>query len=712
MKLITSNALAILATVAAVASASACESSPGSETQVARIMSPSNEALALLRLTDGEVTDEVLVVADQVLLTVEEGTSDHTVDALLDRIDGEHPEWSLARVGGVPMIRLTQLAFDNIGRAAEDQAERLEAVIARLETEPFVTAVAPNHLLSTSWLVEDDSDDNTILIRQERCAYAAIDYYQAYAVFREILPHVPLHDVKVAVLDTGIDLRTYEFDDIGPRLEVVTPPSPVRARWSQHGTGVAGIIAADIDGAGVNGIALPFLGDELSMQSVFLDPYTYEQIAAILPGQDLSQDLALAPLGNTLDGVAAAVRGGADVVNLSLGLALPNGDPPQHIRSIRQMWWDIVTHPDARNTLFVAAAPNYDIRLTGQNTAPAGLTDPATGARPDNLLTVGGVESCNPTERWSSSAHGDLVEAAAPATGVRVVYNNSAGYTAVNGTSFAAPMVSAIAAIAHSVDPGTLRGAALKNLLISDPASLPVEAPFQAVRPTLMFAAGSAILAHGPSSTEVDRILDNFGGLADNIPDPTGWASNRAFGQSELSVSGPSYNTHNDIFGEDTLAQGMTHANYGVVGPGAFNVVLSAGSDVLSLVVTAPFQLRHAYTIGTEAQAKLTAGGSGGDFVGTDASGTITIIDCELTTRSLPLNHFGSSLAGPYDMLVYIQLEGAASGTDVGAINSVPPQTDVTYQFTASFETAFQLINPPADWMTLWERECAGGFLP
>ena len=704
--------LALLLTTIMVAVSLGCEQTPDSETPPTGMQSPSNQALALLTLTDGEVTEETLVVVDQVLLTIAEGATDDQLDALLDRVDGEHPDWGLTRVGGVEMIRLSQLAFDNLGRAADEQAARLEAVIARLEGESFVTAAAPNHLMSTSWLVENDSDDNTILINQERCAYAAVDYYQAYAVFQEILPHVPLSDVTVAVVDTGIDVATGEFDDIGPRLQAITPASPVRDRWSQHGSGVAGIIAADIDGQGVNGIALPFLGDRLSMQFVSLDPYTYEQIAALLPGEEVSEDFALAPLGTMLDGVAAAVRGGADVVNLSLGLARSDGAPPVYIRSIRQMWWDAVTHPDARNTLFVAAAPNYDIMLTGQNTAPAGLTDPATRAGPDNLLTVGGVESCNPTRRWSSSAHGDLVEAAAPATGVRAVYNNSVRIATVNGNSFAAPMVSAIAAIVHSINPGTLRGAALKNLLLSDPASLPVEPPFEAVRPTLMFAVGRAILEHGTSSAEVDRILDNLGGRADNVPDPTGWVSNRAFGHSELRVSGPGYNTHNDIFGEDSLAEGMTHTNYGVVGPGSLNVVLSAGQDALALVVVAPFQLRRAYAIGVDAEAKLTAGGVGGDFVGGDASGSVTFTDCELTTRSLALDHFGGPLAGPFDMLVYIQVQGSATGTDVGAINSTPPQEDVPYQFSANFETAFQLINPPASWMTLWEQECAGGFGP
>jgi hypothetical protein len=177
-------------------------------------------------------------------------------------------------------------------------------------------------------------------------------------------------------------------------------------------------------------------------------------------------------------------------------------------------------------------------------------------------------------------------------------------------------------------------------------------------------------------------------------------------------VSGPGYNTHNDIFGEDSLAEGMTHTNYGVVGPGSLNVVLSAGEDALALVVVAPFQLRRAYAIGVEAEAKLTAGGVGGDFVGGDASGSVTFTDCELTTRSLALDHFGGPLAGPFDMLVYIQVQGSATGTDVGAINSTPPQEDVPYQFSANFETAFQLINPPASWMTLWEQECAGGFGP
>jgi hypothetical protein len=689
-----------------------CEQTPNREVPVTGVLSPSNEALALLSLTDGEVTEETLVVVDQVLLTVAEGTADDDVDGLLDRVDGEHPDWGLTHVGTVEMIRLRQLAFDNLGRAADEQAARLQAVIARFESEPFVTAAAPNRLMSTFFLVEDDSDDNTILINQERCAYAAVDYYQAYAVFQEILPHVQLNDVTVAIVDTGIDLTTREFDDIAPRLQLITPASPVRSASSGHGTAVAGIIAADIDGEGVNGLALPFLGDRLSIQFVFLDPYTYEEIAALLPGQEVSEDFALAPLGNMLAGVTAAVTSGADIVNLSLGLARADGAPPVYIRSIRQMWWDTVTHPDARNTLFVAAAPNHNIALTGQNTVPAGLTNPAGGARPDNLLTVGGVDSCNPTHRWSSSAHGDLVEAAAPATGVHAVRNNSARYAPVNGNSFAAPMVSAIAAIAHSVDPGTLRGAALKNLLISDPASLPVEPPFEAVRPTLMFSAGRAILAHARSSPEVDRILDSLGGRADGFPDPTGWVSNRAFGRSELTVTGPGYNSHNDISGEDALLQAMTGTNAGVLGAGFFDLNLSAGSDVLALVVVAPFRLRHPYTIGMEAEAKLWAGGVGGDFISLDESGTVTLTDCELTTRSLPLDHFLSPVSGPFDELVFIQLQGNATGTVVGDINSSPPQLDVTYQFSASFETAFMLWSPPAAWMTLWEQQCAGGFGP
>ncbi len=679
------------------------------------LVSPSDESLALLELVDPEGnSEEVIVVSDQLLVALADGVTTAEIDTLVETVAGEQPDWGLQVIGRVAMTGLTQLAFDNLDRPASEQAARLQDAVARFESEAIVSAVSPNHLLEMSVLVEDYSDDNNILQHTERCAYSVVDYYQAYAVLDDILQHVPLTDVTVAVVDTEIARSTGEFDEIAPRLTEITAPQPVRPNFVGHGTAVAGIIAADDGDDGLNGVALPFLGSRLSMQFVFSDPYSYQQISEMLPGAEVSEAILLAPLGNVLAGIGQAVTRGADVVNLSLGSARPDGAPPAHIRAMRQMWWDTLTHADARNTLFVAAAPNHPIELTGFNSAPGGLTDPATEATPDNLLTVGGVSACDPMQRWSGGAHGDLVQAYAPAETVAVLQLSPGPWVGAVGNSYAAPFVTSIATLARSVAPNT-SGAQLRDLLLADPASLPVspdDTGDGGVRPTLMFTVGHAILQHAPDNASVNELLDNIGGAADDVPDSVGWVCNKHVFTGHLAVDGPEYDSAQDIPRSEVVVNGTSMLNHGWIDPATLSLNLSVGEVQMGLQVTTPLHLGQSYPIGGLASVELDAPAPDGVFKGAGTSGTLTLSECELTTRSLPLDHFGSPEAGPYEQLVFIQFEGEFEGSALGEIDSEPPQTDVTYEFSGRFNTAFSLIFPSASEMARWEQICEGGFTP
>ena len=242
----------------------------------------------------------------------------------------------------------------------------------------------------------------------------------------------------VAVVDTRIDTTN---SDIAPQLSSITPgpdvpngaDCPAGTPPPDHGTAVAGVVAAAHDGDGIAGVA----------------PH-----AQILPVPALD-DCG----GGTVDSVKAAfqyaVDNGAQIVVASFAT-----DPllPRVERdAIASEFDDFFTaHSD---TLFVVAAGNEGNNDDASPVYPCSSSEDAP-----NVVCVG-ASTQNDSPSCESNVGASSVDLFAPGESI---YSDfwSAGQThlvvkPLSGTSMAAPMVAGVAAlVAPSLDPGDALGLA------------------------------------------------------------------------------------------------------------------------------------------------------------------------------------------------------------------------------------------------------------
>ncbi|WP_433269068.1 type VII secretion-associated serine protease mycosin [Actinosynnema sp. CS-041913] len=256
---------------------------------------------------------------------------------------------------------------------------------------------------------------------------------------RRVWPRSKGAGVLVAVVDSGVDADHPQLGRAGKvrgGRDFVRPGgSPGAFDCVSHGTGVAGIIAADpVPDVGFHGIAPD---------------------AAILPVRISERDVG--DRGESLridpqvlaDGIRYAVDEGAKVVNLSLA----GYDDQPAVR-------DAVAYAVAKDALVVAAAGN------GQRDDAVEL--PSYPAAYDGVLGVGAVDIDG--ARMSGSQVGRYVDIVAPGAKV-LAATRVDGHTYVDGTSFAVPFVSATAALVRAAWPRlTAPEVARRLVATADPA--------------------------------------------------------------------------------------------------------------------------------------------------------------------------------------------------------------------------------------------------
>jgi type VII secretion-associated serine protease mycosin len=280
--------------------------------------------------------------------------------------------------------------------------------------------------------------------------------------------------VTVAVVDSGVDADHPQLHRAGKVLPgrnfFESANLPGNFDCVSHGTGVAGIIAADpAPGVGFHGVAPD---------------------ARILPVRISAQDIAdngqslRIDLGALANGIRYAVDSGARVMNLSIaGFA----DFPE-MRSA-------VEYAVARDVLVVAAVGN------GQQDGAGEL--PSFPAAYDGVLGVGAIDIDG--ARTATSQVGPYVDLVAPGAGV-LTATRVAGHAYANGTSFAAPFVSATAALVRSAWPDLSAAEVAQRLIATaSPArgdshshGAGVVNPYRAVTDGLDLSEPAALPAHTP----------------------------------------------------------------------------------------------------------------------------------------------------------------------------------------------------------------------
>ncbi|WP_167858983.1 S8 family serine peptidase [Paenibacillus cymbidii] len=304
----------------------------------------------------------------------------------------------------------------------------VESVIATLQASGTVESAQPNYLYYASAIQDSDwgkqwglHNTGQRISGQDGANDVDIDAPEAWELAGS------LQEVKVAVLDTGIDINHPDLSgkidpdgwDFYHNDSTVFDPSNVYNNELEdaHGTHVAGIIAAAANNIGIRGVA----------PNVKLLPLK------ILGGPEGS--------GTTADAIKAvqyAVDHGAQVINASFGGIAVAGDTALNSAIA------------ASGLVFVAAAGNgdesgrgFDIDYT--TFSPAGL--PAS-----NIVSVAAIDNRGQLATFSNYGERS-VDVAAPGVNIYStfpLYSNGSvqhTYAYASGTSMAAPFVSGIAAI-------------------------------------------------------------------------------------------------------------------------------------------------------------------------------------------------------------------------------------------------------------------------
>jgi subtilisin family serine protease len=250
--------------------------------------------------------------------------------------------------------------------------------------------------------------------------------------------------VRVAILDTGLDLHHPDFRDRPIvarsflRTEDVDDPNG-------HGTHCAGILCGPKDPA-----AVPRYG-------VASDADLY--IAKVLDDEANGSD------GDILAGIDWAISNGCAVVSMSLGTAVLAG------AAHSEVYEEIARRALGAGSLLIAPAGNSSAR-------PDKIAPVEHPANCPSILSVGAVGPDLELAPFSNANHdgeGGGVDLVGPGIAVRSSVPGPTLYETQNGTSPAVPYVAGVAALFGEAYP-TVRGAELRDLLLKQALALPIAA--------------------------------------------------------------------------------------------------------------------------------------------------------------------------------------------------------------------------------------------
>jgi hypothetical protein len=213
--------------------------------------------------------------------------------------------------------------------------------------------------------------------------------------------------VPVSIVDSGVFFGHQEFTGDASLFPLNTQePAPL---GGVHGTAVASVIGAPVNGIGLVGI----------------------YPAATIRTYDASLgDGTRLPSSDIVAGILAAARAGRSVINLSLGSSQPDPSISAAIAEAVRL-----------GSLVVAASGN-----SGEEGSP-----PSYPAVEPHVLTVGATDKSDAPASFSSRSQ--FVDLAAPGVDIPVATALDNSYAAESGTSFSSPIVAGAAAWLWTVRP-------------------------------------------------------------------------------------------------------------------------------------------------------------------------------------------------------------------------------------------------------------------
>ncbi|MGG3017387.1 S8 family serine peptidase [Geobacillus stearothermophilus] len=320
------------------------------------------------------------IAANELVVKFKEGISEQRREALLR------------------LFRAAELSFMDIGNFSLVKAPKvtdLKGLAAKLVQLPEIESVEPNYVIERTYTPSDPGYSKQWHLKKIN-APKAWDTTKGSG------------QITVAVVDDGVQMNHPDLaGKIVSPYNVLTGAKSVPA--GEHGTHVAGIIAASINKKGVVGVA----------PNVKIMPVNvFEGDGAT------SYDVAY--------GIVYAVDHGANVINLSLG---------SYSATVYEA--EAVQYAVSKGAVLVAAAGNDDIDF------------PVYPAAFDPVIAVSATDSSDWITDFSN--YGDYIDLAAPGVNIYSTFPGSSYYS-LTGTSMAAPIVSGTAALVLSKNPLLTRG--------------------------------------------------------------------------------------------------------------------------------------------------------------------------------------------------------------------------------------------------------------
>jgi len=265
-------------------------------------------------------------------------------------------------------------------------------------------------------------------------------YYAGLDSIKNILNGQELSDMNISDLENDLDFRKrllniYYNPDYKERGEIEDNPNDLNDSIYgnsmvdglkdeiSHGSNVTGIIAANQDNN---------LGIEGILNDVEIIP-----IVVAVNGEAHDKDLAR--------GIKYAVDKGASIINISINKEF----------SLHKQWvFNAIKYAASKDVLIVTAAGNDNTNLDEVKNFYPNDTDYIMPEISNNFLMVGGITyDIGKNLKYKSSNYGkETVDIMAPAKEIYTTASNNT-YEFVDGTSFAAPIVTGVAGLIRSFYP-------------------------------------------------------------------------------------------------------------------------------------------------------------------------------------------------------------------------------------------------------------------